>query len=125
MTDAIAAAKLFMDKYERPGKPNWDKRVADTARALRAGTTTGAVKNDRGPITRADDRNSRPKPDKIIVDQAKEFFSRLVPDTVENYGEQALTEARQFFNNLFPAPKDTTVQEPESQIINSEKLEAL
>ena len=125
MTDAIAAAKLFMDKYERPGKPNWDKRVADTTRALRAGITTGAVKNDRGPLTRIDDKGFTPKADKVIVDQAKEFFGRLVPDTVENFGEQALTEARQFFSNLFPAPKDTTAQEPESQIINREKLEAL
>ena len=125
MTDATAAAKLFMDKYERPGKPNWDKRVTDTNRALRAGIATGTVQNDRGPITRVDDRNFTPKPDKVIVQQAKEFFSRLVPDTVENFGEQALTEARQFFSNLFPSPKDTTAQESESQIINREKLEAL
>jgi hypothetical protein len=66
-----------------------------------------------------------PKVDKTAVTQAKEFFSSLVPNTVENFGEQALTEARQFFSNLFPAPKGTTTQEPESQIINPEKLEAL
>ena len=125
MTDSNAAAKLFMDKYERPGTPNWDRRVSETTRALRMSVTSGPVKNDRGPLTRIDDKRFAPKPDKIIVEQAKEFFSKLVPNTVENYGEQALAEARQFFSNLFPGSKDTTAQEPESQIVNREKLEAL
>jgi hypothetical protein len=125
MTDATAAAKLFMDKYERPGKPNWDKRVNDTNRALRAGIATGVVQDNRGPITRFDDKNFAPKADRIIVQQAKEFFNRLVPDTVENLGEQALGNAREFFNNLFPAPKDTTSPESQPKFVDRNELQAL
>lgn len=101
MTDSNAAAKLFMDVYERPGKPNWDRRVAETTRALRVGISKGAVQNDRGPMTRADDSMAKSKMNKSALDQAKEFFNGLIPDTVTNFGDNTLNEARQFFNNLF------------------------
>lgn len=108
MTDSTAAAKLFMDKYERPGKPNWDKRVADTDRALRMVGGKGLVQNDRGPITRADDRAVQPRMQQSVLDQAKSFFDNLIPDTVDNFTDDSLTKAREFFNNLIPGGNKET-----------------
>ena len=124
MTDANAAAKLFMDLYERPGKPNWDRRVSETARALRAGIAQGAISNNRGPVTRADDRMAKSKADKTVVTQAKEFFDNLVPQSVDNFGQDALTQAREFFNNLFPAPK-TTNQDSQLKPVDQNLLRPL
>jgi hypothetical protein len=125
MTDSNAAAKLFMDKYERPGKPNWDRRVSETARALRISTTKGAVRNDRGPSTRADDAKVKPKIDKTFIDEAKTFFDNLVPDTIQNAGEDAVMKARDFFNNLVPSPKDTTTKESTVLSVDRKTLNAL
>ena len=125
MTDETAAAKLFMDKYERPGKPNWERRVSETQRALRAGLATGPVKNDRGPLTRTDDKGFAPEPKKIIIQEAKEFFDRLVPDTVQNITEDTLTQARQFFDNLFPQTKNTTSLESQPKFADRNELQAL
>jgi hypothetical protein len=116
MTDANAAAKLFMDKYERPGKPNWDKRVAETTRALRMTTGAGTMQNERGPATRADDRAVQPKMQQSVLDQAKSFFDDLIPDTVNNFREDSLTKAREFFNNLIPGG----TKESESNLNNNE-----
>lgn len=125
MTDENAAAKLFMDKYERPGTPNWSKRVEDTARAMRISLSTGAIKNDRGPLTRIDDKGFTPEPKKIIIQEAKEFFDRLVPDTVQDITEDTLTQARQFFDNLFPKAKDTTSLESQPKFVDRNELQAL
>jgi len=125
MTDSNAAAKLFMDLYERPGKPNWDRRVSETARALRISTTKGAVRNDRGPLTRIDDANAKPKIDKTFIDEAKTFFDNLVPDTIQNAGEDAVMKARDFFNNLVPSPKDTTAKESTVLSVDRKTLNAL
>lgn len=105
MTDANAAAKLFMDLYERPGKPNWDRRVAETTRALRTGISKGAIQNDRGPVTRADDAMVKPKVDQTVLQQAKDFFGGLIPDSTQNFTEDALVKARDFFSNMFPGEK--------------------
>lgn len=110
MTDANAAAKLFMDLYERPGKPNWDRRVAETTRALRTGISKGSVQNDRGPVTRADDAMVKPKVDQTVVQQAKDFFSGLIPDSTQNFTEDALVKARDFFSNMFPGEKPKEVK---------------
>jgi hypothetical protein len=125
MTDEKAAAKLFMDLYERPGKPNWDRRVEETTRALRSSLAVGSVKNDRGSLTRADDKRFSPEPQQIIIREAKEFFDRLVPDTVQNITEGTLTQARQFFDNLFPKTKDTTPQESQPKFVDRNELQAL
>jgi hypothetical protein len=125
MTDQNAAAKLFMDLYERPGKPNWDRRVSETARALRTGITKGAIQNDRGPVTRAEERVVTAKVEPSAVQQAKDFFDGLVPDTVKNFGEDALTQARQFFDNLFPTPKSTTGESNKPKFVNPDELQAL
>jgi hypothetical protein len=125
MTDQNAAAKLFMDKYERPGKPNWDRRVSETARALRAGTSLSVVKNNRGPAMRAEERVVTARPEPSAVQQAKQFFDDLVPDTVKNFGDDALTQARQFFDNLFPAPKSTVDKDINPKFVNPNKLQAL
>lgn len=101
MTDAEAAAKLFMDVYERPGKPNWDRRVSETTRALRASVSKGTAANNRGPITRADDSRVKSNMPQSPLDQAKAFFNDLVPDTVSNFGDSTLQQARTFFNDLF------------------------
>jgi hypothetical protein len=116
MTDATAAAKLFMDKYERPGKPNWDKRVAETTRALRASSGGNVVRNDRGPVTRAEERVVQPRMQQSVLDQAKSYFDNLIPDTVSNFSDDSLTKAREFFNNLIP----TGNKEPQPTADNSE-----
>ena len=121
MTDANAAAKLFMDLYERPGKPNWDRRVSETTRALRMSNVKGAVSNDRGPLTRADDTMGKIKVDNTALTQAKEFFSRLTPDPIENFGEDAITKAREFFNSMLP--KDT--KRPEQTLTTTQELKPL
>ena len=125
MTDATAAAKLFMDRYERPGTPNWDKRIQDTARALRTGTSLSVVKNNRGPAMRSEEQAITDKLEPNAVQQAKQFFDGLVPDTVKNFGDDALTQARQFFDTLFPAPKNTTDKDINPKFVNPDKLQAL
>lgn len=122
MTDKNAAAKLFMDKYERPGKPNWDRRVSETDRAFRIGVTKGPVQNDRGPITRADDAMVKPKVDQSVVQQAKDFFSNLIPETTQNFTEDALVKARDFFTNMFPGEK---VKEPKPTLSPPDQLKPL
>lgn len=119
MTDKDAAAKLFMDKYERPGKPNWDRRVSETDRAFRIGISKGAtVLNDRGPVTRVDDATVKTNVDRSVIDEAIEFFNSKVPNTLQNITEDAIGQARQFFNNLSPK-----IKEPNPTLINREKLE--
>jgi hypothetical protein len=121
MTDANAAAKLFMDLYERPGKPNWDRRVSETNRALRMGISKGTVTNDRGPITRIDDVNAKPKVDNSALNQAKEFFNKLAPQTVGNFGEDALVKARDYFNKLLP----TETKQSEPTLFSPKELKPL
>jgi hypothetical protein len=106
MTNANEAAKVFMDLYERPGKPNWDRRVSETDRALRMSITKGAVKTDRGPIMRAESAVVQPNVDRSALNEAIEFFNSTVPSTLKNISEDALGEARQFFNNLIPQAKE-------------------
>lgn len=108
MTDANAAAKLFMDKYERPGKPNWDRRASETDRALRMAGGKGVVQNDRGPMTRADDAMARSRMPQSVLDQAKSYFDNLIPDTVSNFTDDSLAKARDFFNSLIPGSAGET-----------------
>lgn len=101
MTDQIAVAKLFMDKYERPGKPNWDRRVSETNRALRAQTSKGTVVNDRGPIIKAEDRTVVPNTKTTIVTEALEFFQNLLPEIKLPANKNVVDEARGYFDALF------------------------
>lgn len=101
MTDQVAAAKLFMDKYERPGKPNWDRRVNETNRALRSQTSKGTVVNDRGPIIKAEDRTVVPNRETTIVTEALEFFQNLLPDIKLPANKNVVDEARGYFDALF------------------------
>ena len=106
MTDANAAAKLFMNKYERPGAPNWDRRVSETDRALRMSINKGTIRNDRGPLTRAEDATVKPNVDQSVLQEAIEFFNSTVPTTLKNITDDVLGEARQFFSNLSPKSKE-------------------
>lgn len=122
MTDPQAAAKLFMDRYERPGDPNWNKRQYHTSRAIRIIETRPesknlAVVNDRGPIMRQE-----VKVDKNLLDSAVQFYNKLMPDVVQDINDDVISKARQFFDTLFPGPKDTTAQESQPKIIDREEL---
>ena len=122
MTDATAAAKLFMDKYERPGKPNWDKRVSDTGRALRTGISKGAVENDRGPITRVDDANAQLNLTQNPIQEAANFLRSLLPQ-VPNIKDTTVEDARKYFESLrVQAPKSETQEEDFSLLKETPKL---
>jgi hypothetical protein len=118
MTNKEEAAKLFMDKYERPGKPNWDRRVSETSRAFRIAIAKGPLQNDRGVATRADDAKVKQPVDGSALERALEFFNSTSPSSLKNITEDALGQAREFFNNLSPK-----IKEPNPSLINREKLE--
>jgi hypothetical protein len=127
MTDADAAAELFMRKYERPGIERLEERKDFASRAIRVYTGAKSI----GPTIRADDRNAdiklgKVKPqDTVEINQvglAKDFFSKLTPQaftSVADVTEDALTSARNYFLNRrqVTAPKQTGVLSQESNLI--------
>lgn len=121
MTDATGAAKLFMDLYERPGKPNWDRRVNETDRALRIGISKGGVEGDRGPLTRIDDANVKASTQNGLLSEAVNFFKNLVPQLP---GPQTTTadEARKYFESLLSKTQEPKEEKQFSLLDNSPKL---
>lgn len=126
MTNADAAAELFMRKYERPGIERLQERKDFASRAIRV--HTGA--KDIGPTIRADDtmgaiKTGKVKPQDTVeineIGLAKDFFSRLVPQVggVVEATEDALTNARNYFlsKTKISAPKQTGVLSQESNLI--------
>jgi hypothetical protein len=127
MTDADAAAELFMRKYERPGIERLEERKEFASRAIRI--HTGA--KDVGVSIRADDqmgdlKSGRVKPQNTVeinqVGLAKDFFAKLTPQPfagVADITEDALTSARNYFLNRrqITAPKQKGVLSQESDLI--------
>jgi hypothetical protein len=89
------------------------------------GNTKGAVQNDRGRLTRIDDAAVKPKVEDSLLGEAKAFFSKIVPDSIENASEDAITKAREFFTNLSPKVKDTTTKESTVLSVDRKNLQAL
>ena len=121
MTDQNQAAKLFMDKYERPGTLNWDKRLAETDRAMRMGTGQSTVQNNRGPITRAEDSTVKLSAKGNIAQEAIDFFKSLLPQ-VPNPKDTNVEDAKKYFNSLLADKQDKIQEEDFSLLKDTPKL---
>lgn len=113
MTNQIEVAKLFMDEYERPGDPNWNKRKNDTQYAFDQGMKLYHV--DRGPVMREADKVDVSNP----FDDALNFFKSLFGASGGGEGPSDLDKSIQYFNNL-----NQEVKKEKPKTFEPEKLEA-
>lgn len=125
-TNIEDAARLFMDKYERPGVERFNDRLSHSTRAYRILTETTPT-FDRGPKIQADNtRNNRVvnKDNDIVgntLNQAKAFFKNLTSD-IPKANTTTIDQARKYFDSLFEQKEEIKTEKEFSLLDKSPKL---